>query len=137
MSSLLDCDCPQYGTAELILILELQLLITAESKRTGSFDCCICKGDSPSLHLILQLFVLTVSLLCLCSPLWAASWKLQASASLVAVLHCSMEGVEWKDGGQDKWLSCWAATELGGDFWILHLLKGPVADIVQKQLNLC
>lgn len=86
MSSLLDCDCPQYGTAELILILELQLLITAESKRTGSFDCCICKGDSPSLLLIVQLFVLTVSLLCLCSPLWAASWKLQASASLIAVL---------------------------------------------------
>lgn len=113
MSSLLDCDCPQYGTAELILILELQLLITA-----GQFDCRICKRDSPSPHLIVQLFVLTVSLLCLGSPLWAASWKLQASASLVAVFHCSMEGVEWKDGGQDKWLSCWAATELGGDFWI-------------------
>lgn len=103
----------------------------------GSSDCRIYRHGSPSLHLSVLVFVLTVGLLCICPPLRVASWKLQASALFVAVLHCGMKCAGWKDGGEEKWLSSCAPTELGGDFWILHLLKGLVADIVQKQLNLC
>lgn len=132
MSSLLDCDCPQYGTAELILILELQLLITAESKRTGSFDCCICKGDSPSLHLIVQLFVLTVSLLCLCSPLWAASWKLQASASLVAVLIAVWKVLSGRTEGRISGCLAGLPLNLGVIFGSYIYLRGQLLTLCKN-----